>query len=130
MGKEKPSIDSWLKEAKAEESASGCGMYLIHNGTVRRTARAAVREGAQDTLPVTGMNFRYDTEKVEKAVEETKAMPGIGYVRVWLNEGKLDIGDDVMLVLVGGDIRPHVIDALQFLVGTIKNSCVAEEELY
>ncbi len=130
MGKEIPSIDSWLKEAKAEESASGCGMYLIHNGTVRRTARAAVREGAQDTLPVTGMNFRYDAEKVEKAVEETKAMPGIGYVRVWLNEGKLDIGDDVMLVLVGGDIRPHVIDALQFLVGTIKNSCVAEEELY
>ena len=64
MGKEKPSIDSWLKEAKAEESASGCGMYLIHNGTVRRTARAAVREGAQDTLPVTGMNFRYDAEKV------------------------------------------------------------------
>ena len=35
-----------------------------------------------------------------------------------------------MLVLVGGDIRPHVIDALQSLVGEIKNECVREEELY
>ena len=57
-------------------------------------------------------------------------MEGIRYVRVWLNEGKLDLGDDIMLVLVGGDIRPHVIDALQALVGTIKNECVIEQELY
>ena len=57
-------------------------------------------------------------------------MPGIGYVRVWLNEGELTLGDDIMLVLVGGDIRPRVIDALQTLVGTIKNECVLEQELY
>ena len=35
-----------------------------------------------------------------------------------------------MLVLVGGDIRPRVIDALQSLVGEIKSECVREEELY
>ena len=34
-----------------------------------------------------------------------------------------------MLVLIGGDIRPRVIDALQHLVGTIKNTCVVEREL-
>ncbi len=33
-----------------------------------------------------------------------------------------------MQVLSGGDIRPHVIDALQSLVGTIKNECVSEVE--
>ena len=57
-------------------------------------------------------------------------MAGIHYIRVWLNEGELRLGDDIMLVLVGGDIRPHVIDALQTLVGTIKNECVVEQELY
>ena len=57
-------------------------------------------------------------------------MPGIFYVRVWLNEGRLEIGDDIMLVLVGGDIRPRVIDALQALVGEIKNHCVVEKESY
>ena len=42
----------------------------------------------------------------------------------------MSVGDDIMFVLVGGDIRPHVIDALQSLVGEIKNHCVLEEEIY
>ncbi len=62
------------------------------------------------------------------AVEAARALPGIHYVRLWLNEGELEVGDDIMLVLVGGDIRPHVVDALQALVGTIKNWCVSEVE--
>ena len=76
------------------------------------------------------MVFSYDKEKVEEAVENTQNMPGIGYVRVWLNEGQLEVGDDIMLVLVGGDIRPHVVDALQSLVGELKNHCVKEVELF
>ena len=56
-------------------------------------------------------------------------MPGIYHVRVWLNEGELRLGDDIMLVLIGGDIRPHVVDALQYLVGRIKNECVQEREI-
>jgi hypothetical protein len=35
-----------------------------------------------------------------------------------------------MYVLIGGDIRPKVIDALQFLVGKIKSECVKETEHY
>lgn len=125
-----PSVDQWLKEAKEDPSASECGMYLIHNGTVRQTARAMVRQGADNTETVTGMVFRRNAEKIDQAVRKAKEMPGIFYVRVWLNEGVLTLGDDIMLVLVGGDIRPHVIDALQSLVGTIKNECVIEQELF
>ena len=105
-------------------------MFLVHNGTVRQTAKAKVRQGQENTEPVTGMIFRYDAEKVEQAIAEAKRMDGIYYIRVWLNEGELTLGDDIMLVLVGGDIRPHVIDALQTLVGTIKNQCVIEQEIY
>lgn len=130
MKKESPSMDQWLKEAKQDPSAADCGMFLIHNGTVRQTARAKVRQGAEDTDAVTGMLFGYDAQKVDRAIAAAKAMPGIYYVRVWLNEGELALGDDIMYVLVGGDIRPRVIDALQTLVGTIKNECVIEQELY
>ena len=49
-------------------------------------------------------------------------------MEVWLNEGELSVGDDIMYVLIGGDIRPHVVDALQYLVGRIKSECVTEEE--
>ena len=130
MKKESPSMDQWLKEAKQDPSASDCGMFLVHNGTVRQTARAKVRQGAEDTDAVTGMLFGYDAQKVEHAIAAAKTMPGIYYIRVWLNEGELTLGDDIMYVLIGGDIRPRVIDALQTLVGTIKNECVIEQELY
>ena len=129
MKKKMPSLDQWLREAKADPGAAGCGMYLMHNGTVRQTARAKVRLGEQDTKPVRGMRFSYDKERVEEAIAQTRAMEGIGYVRVWLNEGELGLGDDIMLVLVGGDIRPHVVDALQYLVGRIKNECVREHNV-
>ena len=66
---------------------------------------------------------------MEAAIAETYRLPGVYYVRVWLNEGELQVGDDIMYVLLGGDIRPHVIDALQFLVGRIKSQCVEETEL-
>ena len=125
-----PSLDAWLKEAKREASARGCGMYLFHNGVVRETAKAAVREGAENTVPVKGMRFSFDADKVDAAKNAALAMPGIGYVRVWLNSGELAVGDDIMLILVGGDIRPHVIDALQALVGEIKQYCVTETEIY
>ena len=128
MKLERPSVDQWLREAKTDPSAAGCGMYLVHNGVVRRTARAKVRQGGEDGAPVTGMVFSYDREKAAKAIEAAKQMEGIGFVRVWLNEGELAVGDDIMLVLIGGDIRPHVIDALQTLVGTLKNECVTERE--
>lgn len=123
-----PSMDAWLAEAKAHESAPKIGMYLTHNGIVRQSARAKVRLGAQDTKPVTGMYFSYDREKVDAVIAETYNLEGIYYIRVWLNQGELSVGDDIMYVLIGGDIRPHVVDALQYLVGRIKSECVTEEE--
>lgn len=98
-----PSMDAWLKEAKAHASAPKIGMYLIHNGTVRQSARAKVRDGAEDTKPVTGMLFSYDQEKVDAVIAETYK---------------------------GGDIRPRVIEGLSYLVGRIKKECVMETELY
>ena len=129
MKKESPSIDAWLKEAKAHESAPNVGMYLTHNGTVRQTAKALVRHGAEDTQAVTGMEFSYDAAMVDAVIADTYQMEGIYYIKVWLNEGMLELGDDIMYVLIGGDIRPRVVDALQYLVGRIKNECVIEKEL-
>ena len=129
MKKQSPSMDAWLQEAKAHESAPKIGMYLTHNGTVRQTAKALVRHGEQNTQAVTGMEFSYDAEKVDAIVAETYKMEGIYYIKVWLNEGHLELGDDIMYVLIGGDIRPHVVDALQYLVGRVKNECVIEKEL-
>ena len=124
-----PSLDRWLQEAQSAPLAENRGMYLFHNGVVRQTARAQVREGAQSAA-VAGMVFSYDAAQVRSAISDARAMPGISYVRVWLNQGSLQVGDPIMLVLVGGDIRPHVVDALQALVGKIKQDCVSEKEVF
>ena len=129
MKKQSPSIDAWLQEAKAHESAPKIGMYLTHNGIVRQTAKALVREGAENTQAVTGMEFSYDADRVDAVIADTYKMEGIYYIKVWLNEGTLQVGDDIMFVLIGGDIRPRVVDALQYLVGRVKNECVVEKEL-
>ena len=123
-------MDAWMAEAKAHESAPKIGMYLTHNGIVRKSAKAKVRYGEDNTRAVIGMLFSYDQEKVEEAISETYQLDGIYYVKAWLNEGTLQVGDDIMYVLIGGDIRPHVVDALQFLVGKLKNECVKETEIY
>lgn len=127
---EAPALDQWLKEAREHETAAKIGMYLTHVGVVRETARAKVREGEHGTAPVTGMLLSCDREKVDAAIADTYQLDGIYYVRAWLNEGELKVGDDIMRVLVGGDIRPHVVEALQFLVGKLKSECVSEQEKF
>ena len=129
MKQSPPSMDAWLREAKAHESAPKIGMYLTHNGTVRRSAKAKVRQGAENTRDVTGMVFSYDREKVDAVIADAYKLEGIYYIKVWLNEGQLEVGDDIMYVLIGGDIRPRVVDALNYLVGRIKDECVTEMEL-
>lgn len=125
-----PSLDGWLREAKSAPDAAKCGMYLTHCGTVRESARARARGGDETAAPVRGMRFSCDREKLRAAIDETLAMDGIHCVRAWLADGELAVGDDIMRVLIGGDIRPRVIEALQHLVGKLKNECVTEEELF
>lgn len=125
-----PDLSQWLREAKAHPLAGKVGMYLTHNGVVRETARDAVRNGVQDTAPVTGMRFSYDAAAMAAAEEKVLQMEGVYYVRTWLNTGVLQVGDDIMFVLVGGDTRPHTVAALEALVQTLKTVCVKEEEVF
>ena len=123
-------MDLWLKEAKMHESAPNIGMYLTHNGVVRQSAKAKVRLNEENTLPVAAMDFSYDRNKVETVLAATLQMDGIYYLKVWLNEGLLQVGEDIMYILIGGDIRPHVVNALDYLLGRLKHECVTEREIY
>ena len=137
MAKQLPSIDAWLEEAKRDAQAGNVGMYLTHNGVVRITPKKQVRAASSEEAieaaqlgSVDAVDFSYDAEGLARAVEDAKTWPGVYYVRVWLNEGRLSVGDSLMYVLIGADIRPHAVDALQKLVGRIKNELVVEREIY
>ena len=130
MAVQEPSIDQWLKEAKQDPKAAQCGMFLAHNGIVRITPKKLVREGVEGLGDVAQVEFSYDAEGVAAAEQEALTWPGVYYVRTWLNEGVLDVGDSIMYVLIGADIRPNCIDALQKLVGKIKTDLVVEKEIF
>ena len=129
MAKPEPSMDEWLAEGKASENADQCGMFLVHNGIVRSTAKAQVRQG-EEMPPVAQVDFSYDDEGLQAAIADALTWDGVYYVKVWLNEGALNVGESIMYVLIGADIRPRCIDALQNLVGKIKNELVVEKEVY
>ena len=119
MAQPEPSIDQWLKEAKQDPQAAQCGMFLAHNGIVRITPKKLVREGVEGLGDVAQVEVSYDAEGVAAAEKEALTWPGV-----------YDVGDSIMYVLIGADIRPNCIDALQKLVGKIKNDLVVEKEIY
>lgn len=114
-------IDNWIKEIKENPKSKSAGMILIHNGIVRETSK--------DGKSVKGMKLSYNSEKLNKIINEIKQREGIVEVKVWINEGYLKVGDDIMKVLVAGRLRTDVFPALQELVGRIKNEVVNEEEI-
>jgi len=120
MSTESPDLTAWSAEVKARPEAAGIGLLLSHQGIVRGSSRSGE--------PVTGMELSVDRERLAAVLAEAATWPGIVAVRAWVNEGSLAVGDDIMKVLVAGDIREHVFDGLQRLVGTIKREVVTEFE--
>jgi molybdopterin synthase catalytic subunit len=118
--REIPSLDAWLAEAKRDAGATGVGMYLCHNGVVRSYSR--------DGRPVVGMDLSVDRARLEEILTTARLMEGVSFVRAWINEGHLEVGDDIMYVMVGGDIRDNVFDALAALVRMVKTEVVTEAE--
>jgi molybdopterin synthase catalytic subunit len=121
MSETRPQFETWLDEIKSGPESARIGMYLMHNGVVRGTRR--------DGTPVTGMELTYDHERLSAIIAEIEERPGVVAVKVWINEGRLTVGDDIMRVIVGGDIRENVFGALQEMVRLVKTECVKEVEI-
>jgi len=119
--REKIMIEQWIKEIKEECAPDMLGMILVHNGIVRATSKQGE--------PVGAMNLSYDQSALDQAVRRFKSMEGIVDIRVWINEGTLKIGDDIMNVCVAGRFRKDVLPVFQELITLIKTAIVREVEL-
>lgn len=113
-------IDEWLKEVKESTVPEMLGMILVHNGIVRATSKKGT--------PVRRMKLSYDQEKLDRLKSALLEKEGIEAIRVWINRGDLQVGDDIMLVLVAGRYRTDVLPVFQELLSTIKGEIVSEEE--
>jgi molybdopterin synthase catalytic subunit len=57
-------------------------------------------------------------------------MPGIIDVQVEVSKGALNVGDEIMAVVIGGDTRDHVFPALISAVDRIKKEGTKKRESF
>jgi len=117
----RPGVEELIKRVKERSRPENLGMVLVHNGVVRGSSKAGKK--------VSEMELSVDREKLKEVVEEIEKREGIEAVEVWINEGRLKVGDDIMLVAVGGRFRSDVLPAFEELIGRIKKEVVVEREV-
>jgi molybdopterin synthase catalytic subunit len=72
-----------------------------------------------------------DHRKLAKVIAEQKQRPGIVEILVEIfAERDLAVGDDVMYLVVAGDIRENVIAVLQDTLNAIKTTVTSKTEYF
>lgn len=116
-------LNSLLDKIKQHPDYDKAGMVLCHNGIVRNTSR--------DGRKVTGLQVTVDHEKLRTIIGKNKKKPGIIEILVDINENKpLSIGEDVMFLIVAGDIRDNVIPVLNETLNAIKKDVTTKTEFF
>ena len=97
-------LSKMIETVKKNTDPSKVGMITSHLGVVRATSR----NGSE----VTSLEVAYDQEALQAVVRDVKQMPGIAEVLVQTREGRLNVGEEILAVVVAGDIRENVFPAL------------------
>jgi molybdopterin synthase catalytic subunit len=123
MPKTLGSMDELIRRVKEHPDIQKAGMILCHNGIVRSSDRSGEKQ-------VVGLTVTPDRQKLEKIRAWGEKQPGIVAVLVEAAEGDLRVGDDLLYVVVAGDVREHVLAAMGAIVDRIKAGGVTKAEEY
>ncbi|MBD3397522.1 molybdenum cofactor biosynthesis protein MoaE [Candidatus Micrarchaeota archaeon] len=115
------SLDELISAVKGSPNISSAGMLLCHNGFVRSTSRI---EGK----PVAELEVQVDHEKVAEIREWALGLPGVVAVEIEPFEGKFKVGDDLLYIVVAGDIRENVFEAMRSTIERVKAEAVSKKE--
>jgi len=116
-------LQNLLEKVKSHPDYPKAGMILCHNGIVRETSR--------DGKKVTGLSVSVDEKKLADVIQKQKKRDGIIEILVEINADKdLKIGDDVMFIVVAGDIRDTVVPVLSDTLNEIKATVTDKTEYY
>lgn len=117
-------INAAIAELKAEPGFSdNVGMILVHNGIVRGWSR-------KDRAEVTAIEVTPDLDKIEAIRKDIEAYDGIFRAVAHARSGKMQPGDDVLYLIVAGDIRENVKAALSDFLDRVKAEAVSKREVF
>ncbi len=116
-------IQQMISRMRQHPEFNKAGMVLVHNGVVRETSR--------DGRRVSGLMVSVDHEKLARVIETEKQTPGIVDIMIAINENTLlNIGEDIMVLVVAGDIRETVIQTLERTLNAVKTSVTQKTEFF
>jgi len=115
-------VNKMIKTLKEHPDYPKMGMIASHLGVVRGTSLSGEK--------VKGIEVEFDQNVLKKIVSETRELEGIVEVLIDTVEGYLDVGEDIMVVAVGGDTREHVFPALVDTVNRIKTEATKKKEQF
>ena len=116
-------ISRTIAELKQDPGfAENVGMVLVHNGTVRAWSR-------KDRETCTSLKVTPNRQRIEELRKEYEQKPGIYRIVVEALEGEFAPGDDLLFIIVAGDIRENVKPVLAELLDRIKAEAVSKEEI-
>jgi molybdopterin synthase catalytic subunit len=115
-------INKMIDKLKMHPDFSRMGMIASHLGIVRGTSLNG-RE-------VKEIEVEFHQDKIHKIAKDAKQLPGIIEVLIETFGGRLKVGDEIMFVAVGGDIRDHVFPALVETVNRIKKEGTSKKEIF
>ena len=98
------------------------GMILIHNGVVRNWSR-------EDHASVSGLETEVDHALIEKLRQEYLKKPGIYEIIIETESGSYQPGDDLLFIIVAGDLRDHIKPVLSELLDRVKAEAVSKKEI-
>jgi molybdopterin synthase catalytic subunit len=111
-----------INKIKDHKDSNKMGMIASHLGIVRGNSRNGKEVNAVEVV--------YDMKVIDEIIHEIKSMDGIVEVIVEINEGRLNVGDELMFVAVGGDIRENVFPALIKAVDLLKTRASNKKEIF
>jgi molybdopterin synthase catalytic subunit len=115
-------ITKTIAEMKGEPGfTENVGMILVHNGVVRGWSR-------KDRSNVEYVEVSPDKEKIEALRRAYEKKPGIYKILVEAKSGRLKPGDDLLFIVVAGDIRENVKPVLAELLDRVKAEAVNKLE--
>ncbi|MEJ2041573.1 MAG: molybdenum cofactor biosynthesis protein MoaE [Desulfosarcinaceae bacterium] len=116
-------MDALVDQIKRHPQYDKVGMILCHNGVVRGTSR--------DGRNVRGLRVAVNYNKLEDIINRQRERPGILEILVQINaDRKLQVGDDVMYLVVAGDVRENVLAALTDTLNAIKTTVTQKTEFF
>jgi len=98
------------------------GMILIHNGVVRNWSK-------KDRAIVTALEVIPDYDKIEKLRQEYLQHEGIFDIIIEAFSGTFQPGDDLLYIIVAGDIRENIKPVLADLLDRVKAEAVTKKEI-